>query len=106
VLAKDIGAMSAMTREVLTLEEAAGYLRLPEEAMEREVSQGKIPGRLIDRTWRFHKSALDDWLHGQDGRAVLLNQAGALADDDTLARLRDDIYAARGRPETIDGAKT
>jgi hypothetical protein len=67
--------------------------------MEREVNQGKIPGRRIDRTWRFHKSALDEWLNGQDGRSVLFSQAGVLADDETLAQLRSDIYAARGRPE-------
>jgi excisionase family DNA binding protein len=85
--------------EVLTLEEAAGYLRLSQDAMEREVNQGKIPGRRIDRMWRFHKSALDEWLHGQDGRSVLLGQAGALADDPMLAQLRSDIYASRGRPE-------
>jgi excisionase family DNA binding protein len=86
--------------EVLTLEEAAGYLKLPQDTMEREVNQGKIPGRRIDCTWRFHKSALDEWLNGQDGRSVLLSQAGALADDETLAQLRSDIYAARGRSET------
>jgi excisionase family DNA binding protein len=85
--------------EVLTLEEAAGYLKLPKDTMEREVNKGKIPGRRIDRTWRFHKSALDEWLHGQDGRSVLLSQAGALVDDETLAELRKEIYASRGRPE-------
>jgi len=85
--------------EVLTLEEAAGYLRVPKEMMEREVIQGKIPGRRIDRTWRFHKSALDEWLQRQGGRSVLLSQAGALADDSTLAQLRSDIYAERGRLE-------
>jgi len=85
--------------EVVTLEEAAGYLKLPQDTMERGVNQGKIPGRRIDRTWRFHKSALDEWLNGQDGRSVLLSQAGVLADDETLAQLRSDIYAARGRPE-------
>jgi hypothetical protein len=34
--------------EVLTLEEAVGYLKLPQETMEREVRQGKIPGRRVD----------------------------------------------------------
>lgn len=94
--------MSAGTSDVLTLEEAAGYLRLPQDTMEREVSQGNIPGRRIDRTWRFHRSALDEWLHGQDGRTVLLNQAGVLADDEYLSQLRADIYAARGRSESSD----
>lgn len=85
--------------EVLTLEEAADYLRLPKEALERQAAQGHIPGRQIDDTWRFLKAAIDDWLRSHDGRTILLQQAGALATDESLPRLRTAIYAARGRPE-------
>lgn len=38
-------------------------------------------------------------------RRVLLQQAGALADDDTLPALRAAIYAERGRPETDASAR-
>jgi excisionase family DNA binding protein len=85
---------------VLTLEEAAMYLRLPVETIARQAAQGQIPGRRIEETWRFLKAALDDWLRAQDSRLLLLQQAGALADDETLATLREDIYRARQRPET------
>jgi hypothetical protein len=34
---------------------------------------------------------------------VLLSQAGALADDESLAELRAAIYKERGRPEVEDG---
>jgi hypothetical protein len=40
-----------------------------------------------------------DWLRSQSGRAILLQQAGILADDDSLAELRATIYQARGRSE-------
>ena len=98
--------MSQTTKlpEVLTLEEAADYLRLPREIVERQAGHGQIPGRCIEDTWRFLKDALDEWLRSQDSRTVLLKQAGALADDETLAALRDAIYAERGRPETEGGA--
>jgi excisionase family DNA binding protein len=49
--------------EVLTLDEVAAYLRLPEEAIVRQAAQGYLPGRQIEDTWRFHKAAIDDWLH-------------------------------------------
>ena len=42
----------------------------------------------------------NEWLRSHDSRDILLQQAGALADDDNLAELRANIYAARGRPET------
>ncbi len=85
---------------VLTLEELAGYLRLPQETVEQQAIHGKIPGRQIENTWRFLKAAIDDWLTADNGKMALLNQAGAFADDDRLSELRDSIYAARGRSET------
>jgi excisionase family DNA binding protein len=86
--------------EVLTLEEAADYLRLQRETIEREAARGRIPGRRIEDSWRFLKAAIDEWLRSQDSRQVLLEQAGALADDETLSELLGSIYAKRKRPET------
>ena len=85
---------------VLTLEEVADYLRLPREIVERQAVHGQLPGRKIEDTWRFLKAAIDEWLRSHDSRVILLHQAGSLADDDMLAQLRTEIYAARGRPET------
>lgn len=83
-----------------TLEEVAMYLKLPIDVVARSAAQGEIPGRRINETWRFLKSAIDNWLHPIDGRQILLQQAGAFADDDSLAELRRAIYQERGRPES------
>jgi excisionase family DNA binding protein len=85
---------------VLTLEEVAGYLRLPPDVVAREAARGQIPGRKVEDTWRFLRTAVDDWLRTFDARTVLLQQAGALAEDESLTTLRDSIYRARRRPET------
>ena len=85
--------------EVFTLEEAANYLKLPSETIVRIAQQGHIPGRRIEDTWRFLKSAIDDWLRAQDSRTILLQQAGALKDDPYLDELLAMIYRDRGRPE-------
>ena len=85
--------------EVLTLEEAANYLKLPLETIEREASRGHIPGRRIEDTWRFLKSAIDDWLRAQDSRDILLQQAGALKDDPYLDELLATIYRERKQLE-------
>lgn len=85
--------------DVLTLDEAAAYLRIPKETVERQAVKGHIPGRRIEDTWRFLRDAIDEWLRKQDSRAILLQQAGVLADDDTLEPLRASIYKERGRPE-------
>ena len=89
--------MSQVTNapEVLTLDEVAAYLRLPKETIVRQAAQGYLPGRQIEDTWRFLKAAIDDWLRSHDSRTLLLQQAGALAADESLPVLRDAIYTAR-----------
>lgn len=85
--------------EVLTLEEAATYLRVSPEALLRQVIQRNLPGRKIEDSWRFLKTAIDDWLRASDSQNILLQQIGLLADDESLADLRTEIYQARERPE-------
>jgi len=89
--------------EVLTLEETAALLRVPVESVLRLAAHDELPGRPIDGQWRFLRAGLADWLQNKSGRAILLSQAGALADDESLPELRKQIYAARGRPETETG---
>ncbi|MBW4693225.1 MAG: helix-turn-helix domain-containing protein [Lyngbya sp. HA4199-MV5] len=94
----------AQTQNVLTLEEVAAYLRLPTETVLHQATQGKLPGRKIEDTWRFLQAAIDDWLRSQDNRTVLLQQAGAFSDDESLVDLRAEIYQARGRSELDEGS--
>ena len=89
--------------EVLTLDEAASFLRVSPEAIMRLVVQQALPGRQIEGEWRFLRAAMADWLRERSGKAILLSQAGALADDESLAELRASIYRERGRPEVEGG---
>ena len=86
-------------REVLTLKDAAQYLRLPLAAVRSHAQRGDIPGRQIGKKWRFLKSALQQWLAQPSSQSVLLGMFGAFKDDESLPELRKAIYAARGRPE-------
>ncbi len=69
----------------------------------RLVVQQALPGSQIDGEWRFLRAAMADWLRERSGKAILLSQAGALADDESLAELRAAIYKERGRPEAEEG---
>lgn len=84
---------------ILTIEELGEYLRIPPEIIEKEARRGRIPGRHIADTWRFLKSAIDQWLSQQSSRDILLAQAGVLAEDDSLDQLVQAIYEQRGRSE-------
>ncbi len=68
---------TVINAEVLNLEEAATFLRVPKETVVRMVSRQGLPGRRLGREWRFLKTALDNWLCRPTGKDVLLRQAGA-----------------------------
>ena len=95
-----------VTPDILTLEEAAAYLRLPAETIARQAENGQIPGRRIEDNWRFLKAAIDDWLRSPDSRTLLLHQAGALDDDESFSAVRQHVYRARKRPETERGHRS
>lgn len=90
--------------EVMTAEELAGFLRVPEATVKQYAGRFSIPGRQIGQEWRFWRVAIQEWLRGRSGKEVLLSQAGAFEDDaEDLAELRASIYRDRGRPEAEEG---
>jgi excisionase family DNA binding protein len=92
-------AQALESSQVMTLDEAAAYLRLPAATVRRLVTEQGLPGVQIDDQWRFLVTAIQDWLRGRHGKQALLQQAGALADDSSLSAMLDQIYRDRGRPE-------
>lgn len=55
-------AVMASHHSVMTLREAAAYLRLPAGSLERMAQDHEVPAFVIDGRWRFPKPALDEWL--------------------------------------------
>jgi len=47
---------------VLTVGEAAEYLRIPKSSLYKLAKERKIPCQKVGRHWRFHRSAIDKWL--------------------------------------------
>jgi excisionase family DNA binding protein len=87
--------MTSVLPSILTLEETAAYLRLSPATVVQRAVKGDIPGQHIGNTWHFLKTEIDHWQQTHDKRAILLKQAGALADDDTLEKLQSEIDRAR-----------
>lgn len=48
--------------DVLTLEEAAKYLKVSSEEMSRLAEEDRVPAQRIGESWRFLKAALSRWL--------------------------------------------
>jgi excisionase family DNA binding protein len=60
-------SVTAFAQEVLTLDEAAHYLRLPPAKVAELAREGRIPARQVGSDWRFSKDALAEWLRGDVG---------------------------------------
>jgi excisionase family DNA binding protein len=90
--------------EVLTLSEAAAYLRIGEAALLQAVRDQGLPARQIGSDWRFLKAALQDWLRAAPGRnRGILAHLGAVRNDPYVEELLKEVYQRRGRPETEAG---
>ena len=91
--------------EVLTLAEAAAYLRLPEAEVVGLVHSQGLPGRCIAGEWRILKAGIQDWLATasptrETRKAAILELAGKYKDDPDLEQIVEDAYRRRGRPIT------
>src|SRR5579872_6744649 len=97
---KPTSAVAMSGCPVLTLSEAAAYLRVSEDAVLKLVAEQALPGRQIGSEWRFLQSALDVWLCAPANRRagdVLLEMAGSWKDDPYVDELLAHIYKMRGR---------
>jgi excisionase family DNA binding protein len=54
--------MTIATATIMTLEEAAAYLRVPTDLLQAQAAIGQVPGRKIGSEWRFLRSAIEAWL--------------------------------------------
>jgi excisionase family DNA binding protein len=93
--------------EVLTLAEAATYLRLPESGVFGLVHSLGLPGRFTGSEWRFLRGAIQDWLRTglpttPTRKEAQLALAGKYKDDPNLQQICQDAYRKRGRPITED----
>ncbi len=94
----------AESAEVLTLGEAATYLRISEAEVVRMVHTQGLPGRGIGEHWRFLKSALQDWLRTpRTSKRTLQSVIGSWKDDPDLDEMLKEIYQRRGRPMIDEG---
>jgi excisionase family DNA binding protein len=64
--AEVLGAPQEREDEVLTLDEVAGLLKLPIDAVRSRVERGEVPARRFGEEWRFSKLAVLAWLADGD----------------------------------------
>lgn len=54
--------MANKSPEILTITEAAQYLRISLSSLYKLAQDGKIPAQKVGKHWRFHKQTLTDWI--------------------------------------------
>lgn len=91
---------AADTTQVLTLTEAAVFLRVSEAALLRSATLQEVPGAQDRQRMAVLDDGVQHWLGAAAPRRGLLSQIGALRDDPHREEMLREIYAQSGRPET------
>ncbi len=86
--------------DILTLTEAAAYLRVSETEIVELMRRQGLPGRKIGDGWRFLKAAIQEWLRLPEKENFWWKHFGALKGDPYLDEMLEQIYRDRGRPAT------
>jgi hypothetical protein len=103
-------ANGAAAPEVMTLAEAAAWLRVSEQGLKADAVAGRIPGRLVAGEWRFNKAALLVWFcqpelqAGKSSKERMLSAFGAWKDfgedpEEMIAALRRARKAVSAKKE-------
>lgn len=95
-----------LTSDVLTLGEAAEYLRFSEADVVRLVAEQELPARQLGDEWRFLKAAIQQWLSApmpQRQPEGIWAAAGALKDEPYLEEMLEEIEQMRGRAAREEG---
>ena len=92
------------SEEVLTLAEAAAYLRFLEADVLRLVDEQALPARRLGNEWRFLKEAIRDWMRtgpaSKSNKEAWMALAGVWKDDPHREQLLQEIHIQSGRPTT------
>lgn len=51
-----------LNSQIFTTKEAAEYLKINPQVMEKYLREGKLPGKKLGKQWRISQLALDFWL--------------------------------------------
>lgn len=77
--------------EILTMDEAAQYLKVNKETLYKKARARIIPCQKIGNLWRFHREILDEWIKGKDFTPVKFGSKKVIARTDiTRGKLYDE----------------
>jgi len=61
-----VGGVKEIMGEILTVKEAAKYLKINVATLYKLAREGSLPSQKVSIKWRFSKEALDSWVAGKD----------------------------------------
>lgn len=63
-----------MDKDILTVEEAAAFLKISKRSLYKLLKQGKIPGKKLLNRWRFDRDRLRRWISDEGREITLLSE--------------------------------
>lgn len=94
------GVAFSFLYDVLSLAEAAAYLKLSEQVVRAEAEKGRLVGRAVGDDWRFSRDELLRWVKPQRSPVASPSQWTAETEAECEAYIAE-IYAARKALGTV-----
>jgi nitrogen PTS system EIIA component len=82
-----------MSHQFLTLDELAAQLGRDKRELEKLVQRGRIPGRRVEGTWRFHSAEIRHWLE-QEMRGYSSDELAGVEESQRQADASTDLPLA------------
>ena len=92
---------AAVDTDILTLEEAAAFLRVPAKGLQKDAADGHVPSKVVAGEFRFSKTQLQAWLgtpcekRGKSAKEQLMAVFGSWKDDPTVDAMMAEIERRR-----------
>ena len=80
--------------EILTLREAAKYLKVAQKTVSRLISRGELPAVKVGRLWRMKKEWISEWIASRPRPQVFLRDAFPELGKELMSGLRS-LYGIR-----------
>lgn len=76
-----------MINNIITLEEAARWLKVAPITLYRKARAGEVPAAKLGRSWRFHRGQLEEWVREQASAASRRDQVPSLGRETAFRHL-------------------
>ena len=69
--------MASKRGDIMTMDDLSEYLKISKSTLYKLATEKKLPGQKIGKRWRFHRTAIEDWVKGRPDKNDGADRSGS-----------------------------